>query len=91
MGTLSIILGIIINYVIAIILAAIYFIGLVLLIAKVKKLNHSILKITHFNLALALRNENDRLLTENGIKARPGFLSKWIEFHWANPYRLAIP
>eukprot|EP00347_Sterkiella_histriomuscorum_P013261 403365396 len=38
-------------------------------------------KIIHFNLSLALRNENDNYLSKFGIKARPGYLSKWIEFH----------
>ena len=34
---------------------------------------------------MVLRNENDRLLVNHGIKARPGYLSKWIEFHKCVP------
>ena len=88
---LAIVLGILVNYIISIVITALYFIGLALIIIKVKNLNNSLLKSIHFNLALVLRNENDKLLTKFGLKARPGFLSKWIEFHWANPYGLAIP
>jgi hypothetical protein len=50
-------------------------------VIKVQKLNNELLRHIHFNLALALRNENDTLLMPYGIKARPGYLSKWIEFH----------
>ena len=91
MATLAIILGILVNFGISIVIAIIYFVGLTFLIVRTKKLTNDLLKRVHFNLSLVLRNENDRIFTKFGIKARPGFLSKWIEFHWLNPYGLHIP
>jgi len=41
------------------------------------------MKKIHFNLSLFLRNENDEYYNEINIKVRPGFLAKWIEFHWS--------
>lgn len=83
--TLSIALGIIISFIIPIILTLCYFSGFAILLIRVQKKNSHLLKRIHFNLSLVLRNENDRLLIRHGIKARPGYLSKWIEFHACDP------
>ena len=63
------------------VLTILYFIGFIYLIFNVKIATDNLLKHIHFNLALVLRNENDMLLMKNGIRARPGYLSKWIEYH----------
>jgi Flp pilus assembly protein protease CpaA len=90
-STLAIALGITVSYAISIIMAIVYFGVFIVIIVKVRRVSNDLLKKTHFNLSLALRNENDRLYNRYGIKARTGFMSKWIEFHWANPYAPAIP
>lgn len=80
-STLAIALGIKVSYLIAVILAGLYCAGFVWLVLAVQLKGARLLKEIHFNLALVLRNENDRVLVRHGIKARPGYLSKWIEFH----------
>jgi hypothetical protein len=84
-------LGIHVHFSIAIILSLLFFVGLVFLILRMKKFNAVIHKKIHFNLSLILRNENEELFSKYSIKARPGYLSSWIEFHWANPYGIAAP
>jgi hypothetical protein len=89
--TLAIVLGIHVHFALSIIISLLFFVGLVFLIFRVKRLNAVIHKKIHFNLSLILRNENEKVFSKFSIKARPGYLSKWIEFHWANPYGQAIP
>lgn len=89
--TLAIVVGILVTFGISLVIAILYFSGLAYLIVRNKRSNALMLKRIHFNLALILRNENDELFSRYSIKARPGFLSKWIEFHWANPYGMMIP
>jgi len=80
-AVLALILGLIITYIISIAILLTYFAGLVLVFYKVRNLNKIMLLRMHFNLALVLRNENERLYKYYGIRARPGNLSRWIEFH----------
>ena len=80
-AVLSLILGLIITYIISIAILLTYLGGLVFVFYKIKDLNKLILLRIHFNLALVLRNENERLFKYYGIRARPGNLSRWIEFH----------
>lgn len=90
-SVLAITLGIFWSYIISIVLTLAYFIGFIVLIIKVRSANNELLKRIHFNLCLVLRNENDNVYSKYGIKLRPGFISKWIEFHWANPYEPSLP
>lgn len=85
-GALAIVLGVFVHFSVAIVMAFVYFAGFVLLLLKIRKIHNKLLIKTHFNLSLIIRNENDRLYSKYGIKARPGFLSKWIEFHWSHPF-----
>lgn len=79
--TLAVILGINYSYVYPVVFTILYFIGFSYLVFRVQKTNNQLLKKIHFNLALVLRNENDQLLNKHGIRARSGYLGKWIEFH----------
>jgi len=88
---LAIALGMTITWVLSIILSIMYFIGFGFLLVLVKRKTSNLLLKTHFNLAFALRNENEELYHKFKIKARPGYLSKWIEFHWLSPHSGAIP
>ena len=65
-----------------------YFAGLAGLIFYVHSKNSVILIQTHFTLALILKIENEQLLQKHGMKARPGYLSKWIEIHKCGNRRL---
>jgi hypothetical protein len=73
--------GITYSFIVPSILCALYFAGFVYLVVRVQQRNGVMLKRILFNLAVVLRNENDRGLVQHGIKARPGYLGKWIEFH----------
>jgi len=73
--------GITFSFIVPSILCALYFAGFIYLVVRVQQRNGLLLKRIHFNLAVVLRNENDRGLVQHGIKARPGYLGKWIEFH----------
>lgn len=90
-GILALVIGILSSFLISLFIAFLYFSLLILLIAKIRKMSTYMNLKLHFNLSLILRNENERLYNKYNIKARPGYLSKWIEFHWANPYCEAIP
>jgi hypothetical protein len=79
---LSVVCGIYVSFILSLVLSFLYIVGLVFLLYKSKKLTSLLVKKTHFNLALILRNENSRLYSKYGLKARPGHLSKWIEIHW---------
>lgn len=83
--SLAIYIGIKVSYIISIVMAVLYFAGFIYLVLRVQQKNSYLVKKIHFNLAVVLRNENDRLLVPHGIKARPGYLSKWIEFHQCVP------
>jgi hypothetical protein len=80
-GALSIVSAIFSSFIIAIVLALIYVGIFVFIIVKAKKMSDILAMKVHFNLALTLKNENDKLFNKYGIKARPGYLSKWIELH----------
>lgn len=80
-GGLSLISVFWIHFALAVFLGAAYIGGLIYLIIRGKRvLNHNLMRI-HFNLALALKNENDTLLHRYGLRARPGYLSRWVEYH----------
>lgn len=79
--SLSIALGIHYTFLVPLTLTLSYFFGFAWLVIHVQRENGSLLKQIHFNLCLVLRNENERVLYGYGIRARPGYLSKWIEFH----------
>lgn len=81
MATLCIILGVEVSFGISIALSLLYLGGFIYLIRFVKHKTKDYSKIIHFNLSLALRNENDNYLKKFRVKARPGFMSKWIEYH----------
>ena len=84
--TLGVVFAVHVHFALSIVIGVAYFVGLRFVIVKLKKKqNEEILKI-HFNLAIMLKNENERFFSKYRIKARPGYLSKWIEFHWDNPY-----
>ena len=78
---LGVILGLNYSYIFPVVLTILYFLGFIYLIIRVQRATNSLLKRIHFNLALVLRNENDGLLMRYGIKAKLGYLSKWVEFH----------
>jgi hypothetical protein len=83
-AVLAIILGITVHFALGIAMIAVYIIGLVYFIRKNSKENDSLLRKIHFNVCLALRNENERLYQKYNLKARVGYLSNWIEFYPAS-------
>jgi hypothetical protein len=82
---LAVALGIKLSYLISVFVCLAYIAGFSILVMYVKKKNSALSIKIHFNLALAIRNENDRILMRHGIKARPGYLSKWVEYHKCTP------
>ena len=85
---LAVIFAVHVHFAVSIVLGLLYFVGLKILVDKLKQRDLLVTRNIHFNLALCLKNENERVFSRFGIKARPGYLSKWIELHWANPYSL---
>ncbi len=55
---LSVVCGIYVSFILSLVLSFLYLVGLVFLLYKSKKLTSLLVKKTHFNLALILRNEN---------------------------------
>jgi hypothetical protein len=80
MGAIALALGLAVSLYIGLAIAILYFVGFIVLMVKVRKLNNALLLKIHFNLSLVIKNENDNYFSRHGIKARPGFLSRWIEF-----------
>lgn len=64
-GILAIALGVTLSFIISIVIALFYFGSFIFLIIAVKRKNATLLKRTHFNLSLVLRNENDRLYSKH--------------------------
>ena len=83
---LAIILGILVHFALALVMIVLYIGGLIYLIRRNSKENDTLLRKIHFNVCLALRNENERLFSRYNIRARVGYLSQWIEFHAISPY-----
>lgn len=79
---LSIILGVLVNYIIALVLILVYLGGLLGVYKYISKIQRGLRLKLHFNLALVLRNENDRLYSHYRLLARPGENSRWIEFSY---------
>ena len=79
-AALAIAFGVAVTFIISVIIVALYGVGFIVLVVKVRRINNELLIRIHFNLALVLRNENGTLYLKHGIRASPGFLSRWIEF-----------
>ena len=79
-AALAIILGFTVTFIISIVIIVLFLIGFIVIMVKAKKVQSEMLLRTHFNLSLALRTENERLFSKFGLRARTGFLSRWIEF-----------
>jgi hypothetical protein len=88
-GGLAVIFAIKVSSIVSIILGILYFGGLVFLMIKTKKLTSGLVLKTHFNLAIILKNENERFYYKYGLKARPGYLAKWIEIHCVCPLSIS--
>lgn len=69
------------SYIISIFCGLFYSFGFVGLLMFLKIQNQIEIKKIHFNLAMILKNENERLFRHHRVRARPGFLSRWLELH----------
>ena len=79
---LSLILGIKVSPVFSIVLAILYICGLGYMLFRLKNTHDELVQKSVFNLALYLKNENNRIFHKHKVTARPGFLGKWIEIHF---------
>eukprot|EP01022_Parablepharisma_sp_SALTPOND_P017857 TRINITY_DN28_c1_g1_i1.p1 TRINITY_DN28_c1_g1~~TRINITY_DN28_c1_g1_i1.p1 ORF type:complete len:752 (+),score=71.00 TRINITY_DN28_c1_g1_i1:8417-10672(+) len=76
----SILLGIYVSWDITIGLLVVYLVGTGVYAVIMKKKGNRMLLYAHIALALYAKSETNRLYSKHGIKVRPGFLAKWIEF-----------
>ena len=80
-GGLSAVTAIFSSFIISIFLGLVYICGLIVVFMYYRREGGILSKKIHFNLSLILKNENDKVFGLYGIKARPGYLSRWIELH----------
>jgi hypothetical protein len=81
-GFLCVLVGMLLHYSLSVILGFLYFGALGIFIWFIKKRTKVLVRDSHFCLALVLRAENNRFYLSKGITLRPGFLGKWVEFHF---------
>jgi predicted tellurium resistance membrane protein TerC len=58
---LAVVFAMFVTFIVSIFIGILYFSGLIFLIVKVKRINRELLLRIHFNLALILKNENERV------------------------------
>lgn len=78
----SIILGVEVNSILSIAIALVYIFCMGYFLYRVKQTREVLQLKKFFNLALFLKNENNKLYHNHKVTLRPGFLGKWIEFHF---------
>jgi hypothetical protein len=81
-ASLGVIIGILVHYVVSMIVGVLYFSMLGVFVWFTKKNTKVLIRDSHLCMAAFIRAENNRYYLRKGMKIRPGFLAKWIEFHF---------